>query len=625
MADRPVPGVAGATLACLFLLVPLPSAAFKGAEHRQLSNLALELALEHVSSDHRALSAALRLELLSPSKLEDRLSFGDLTRAVDFVFHAEKLVPNHQDCGTQLAIPSVCEVCDRSPSSEACDHGILEETERRLRTKRVRYLNRLLAAHRNQSHFDRGAMRKYNTLHDLALEQASSAALRSSAPSATGFAVALRTEAVALHFLEDFFSAGHAATRRGTHEDIASLSLHNRFNRRGLEAAIGRHWRESRLLETARRMAANGGLTVARRSGEDDALGLDSTHPGAPAGLLQDLEPRFYGDGALSTASGRPQLEFLLLAATHSILEVLEAGGVSSTPPSTAQVPGQAAADSRRMRLCYRGWSAEPEAKGLGFRIFQRVKNTAGAEAVRDWPDLGSTCRPWAAALLSASRDEEGPPCWKGVLGDRPAAGAQAAVVLGVYPHPACPEVVAPNGEGYVHWTPGLSLGSAVVRSRDSEVGVRAELDVLLSSVTPAGVHKREGGSVSAETFLQGESSERFLAQLFFVGLSYEERSELESFGASYGGQIPWVWGRLHVNQYLRWDVGLARYRAPHLDSIKPRLGLRYGAGLGFLFLEVGVERAHENDRQAHLEWTTRYSLGLRAQYPLPALGRRPR
>ncbi|HYC59864.1 MAG TPA: hypothetical protein VEK79_09890 [Thermoanaerobaculia bacterium] len=88
-------------------------------------------------------------------------------------------------------------------------------------------LRRWMALHKNVQHFQKDALDAWWARHDAALRKAEGC------PSC-----ALREEALALHYLQDFFSVGHLATPRRNMHDAAAAHLHDHFNRVGLPFRI---------------------------------------------------------------------------------------------------------------------------------------------------------------------------------------------------------------------------------------------------------------------------------------------------------------------------------------------------------------------------------------------------
>ncbi|MCU1348057.1 MAG: hypothetical protein JWO56_1087, partial [Acidobacteria bacterium] len=184
-----------------------PLQAFSGPEHRDLSNAALRLAVLHARAGFpdecakRASPCARMLDVaydLSEGAIEPLHTFGDLTRAVDLFQNPDILT--YEVAWTHL------------------------DERRRL----SRWLLQGLALHRNRAHFQVEALNAYARYHDQAIVFG-----RRHEPRR-----ALYSEAVALHFLQDFFAAGHFVTPRGGFHDAVAASLHDRYNIDGVDVAV---------------------------------------------------------------------------------------------------------------------------------------------------------------------------------------------------------------------------------------------------------------------------------------------------------------------------------------------------------------------------------------------------
>src|SRR5436305_890184 len=175
-----------------FLLIAAGGEAFEWFEHRELSNAALLAGKLGVPPG--AMSPAMAREVDARSGGD--VTFGDVTLAVDWFRNPDSLL----DRDTVAA---------------------------NIRRRRHNLVKRGLAAHHNADHFQASALSEWRTYHARAV---------AAAPDAP--ATALLAEAVALHFLQDFFAAGHVVTpRRGMH-DAAAGHLHDRFNRLGVAFAL---------------------------------------------------------------------------------------------------------------------------------------------------------------------------------------------------------------------------------------------------------------------------------------------------------------------------------------------------------------------------------------------------
>jgi len=179
-----------AAFACFLFVLALPAAAFNPEEHRRVSNEAVRLEKGE---------AAIELPNVLADLLDEKskYSFGDVTLAVDWF----------------------------------TDPNDLFETDRyrgALDGRRRNFVLRGYAVYRNSTHFQRKALEQWSAHHEAAIEHS-----KQNRPGE-----ALLREAIALHYLQDFFSAGHVVTPRAKmHSSVAGL-LHDRYNERGVPFLI---------------------------------------------------------------------------------------------------------------------------------------------------------------------------------------------------------------------------------------------------------------------------------------------------------------------------------------------------------------------------------------------------
>jgi hypothetical protein len=264
--------------------VPFSAEAFSGREHRDIANAALSLALLHVRSNQPANCGdaagpcapvlAVGAELLHP--VAPLHSFGDLTRAVDWFQGPEIL------------------------TYEVAWHHVDQ------RRKLSRLILHGLALHRNRAHFQVEALNSYARFHDQAIVFARH----------HNETRALYSEAVALHFLHDFFAAGHFVTPRSGFQDAVAGSLHDKYNIEGVDVAVNipkvGPWKQ--LVDELHDMPFHGDLFTIDANDVDAFKAVDGK------------SFRAGGDECLTQISAQRVL--LVLASAESLVEVLE----STTP-----------------------------------------------------------------------------------------------------------------------------------------------------------------------------------------------------------------------------------------------------------------------------------------------------
>lgn len=233
------------TLVLLLAWVPSIANAFTGKEHASMADRALETA-RRLARPSRGMEDAI------DNLKKSQWTFGKVVTGVDWFQTAD-----------DLADPEI--------------------KDNALRWRRWNILMRGMAAHHNSRHFQREALQTWAFHHNNAIEFA----------KARKFDRALLSEAVALHYLQDFFSAGHAVTpRRGMH-DAAAGDLHDHFGEIGVKFII---------------------------DPSVDLLGPLS--PSAEQRSSYRAIERLYGDGKLGANAG--QELFVEALTVHSIVEVLD-------------------------------------------------------------------------------------------------------------------------------------------------------------------------------------------------------------------------------------------------------------------------------------------------------------
>lgn len=255
--------------------------AFSGPEHHDLSNLALKTALASGkgSKEIRGIAES----LLTSSDKEG--TFGDLVKAVDSFSHPyERLTA--KDAWTAIS----------KRSSKLIFH--------------------LLALHRNSAHFQYGAVSEYAKIHGSAIEAACA--------SPDNAWLALYTEAVALHFLQDSLASGHLVTPRSGMTDAVAGSLHDRINRVGAQVEIAPNDPEKWVewLATLKKAQVGAPLsTVVKPAVTVSELEIDAMIAEVRGGA----RVRFFGDDYLNTSEASIQKLAILLLSIQSIADVLDA------------------------------------------------------------------------------------------------------------------------------------------------------------------------------------------------------------------------------------------------------------------------------------------------------------
>lgn len=326
--------------AILLFLLANGASAFSGPEHRDATEIAIRVALQATKDDPSVSPAmreiAERLLVAGP----EGYALADVTVAVDW-FQGPGIL-----------------------SDETIAFRYMAQRKRQLIWK-------LLAAHEDREHFQKAALDSYAAFHDRALDS-----------SRRGkFARALFSEAVALHYLEDFLAAGHVVTPRTGFHDVVSASLHDRYNSKGVKALVPNREAWKPLLDAMVAIVPQQFSTVCLSQADVDAFRLSSS---------ETIPMR--GDDHLQT--NIEQKVLLILLAARSMQEVLE----SSNAPTTEY-----------LRPCYEPRSGRGSGKFPDHQSIQNV--TGGFELVKGdvaWPRvLGGCNAPGGVKLLEYMLKED--------------------------------------------------------------------------------------------------------------------------------------------------------------------------------------------------------------------------
>lgn len=556
-------------LLCLFLTCPWifnagRADAYGSEEHKVLSDLALEIALEMrqaaLGESQRQQLRALLLgcgdctvdERLRALK---RVDFGQLAASPDSLFHPERMVkadgqiaaPSPPRCGKgALAAPS-----DFVPSF-ANDSQVYQATQDRLQIKLRRRVNRLLALHQNVAHFEACAADQYNQLHGLAMERAASRRDK----EGLGLLVPLLTEAIALHFLQDSFPPGHYLTPRTHTPDLIARSMHQYNNRVGETVAAT----DSPVLSEI--LAALESTTAGRPH-------LDKFHisPSEVVALRQRLPAsvEFHGDDAFirkgvvwpQGPSGKDEFLLMVVATTRSILDVLDAG-----------LPATAGIQEGKTRLDFQPWRApaDPEYTSLITPDDKRLER----------PRLN---------LRWGKLTQEG-----AIFGYQ--GGAQKDV------------------DRFGDLKPEVTASFLYGEGGAASLGERVELGFVGGLPGSGDIENLDSPTKEPFTdwlgFIQGFSDS--------LQGSFERWTDYRAYGVSILA-LPLVTrtSKIHANFYMGVELGMKRYESTGVQTDRFFWGGRAGLGIAILFLDFGFQNGHRIDPSGKVREGRAYSLGVRA------------
>lgn len=304
----------------LAFVVPRQVCAFENYEHRHLGDLALRIAVDYAqvrkekdpiaywqkSFDERceALEFAVRQFYRDaqghtcPSVAPDAPSYGDLVSLVDNFPYPHKLFDAAHETLSD-GIPDSFEELNQYMLAEGSDRFTV---------------NLAKASSNNELHFQVAAINAMVTLHREAIALA-----RNDKPFA-----ALASNALADHFLHDFFSPGHITVNRDNSHDAIALGMHDTVNRIGANFLIYSEKWERDLLPIFDFIASH--HVVERGAYSFDIKGKGPTVQETLVFLDEFRHDHsaiyLYGDDRLSQ-NPRQQL-FMLLVAVRGLLDLLE-------------------------------------------------------------------------------------------------------------------------------------------------------------------------------------------------------------------------------------------------------------------------------------------------------------
>jgi hypothetical protein len=197
-------------LVLIAALMPSASPAFESEEHEKLGNVAFIAALAYFRQTHPDRKSeheeAARL-IGRPGADRSRsgeLSYGDVIACVDYFLHPERLLAEPWRAGRSSARPG----------------GLPRPDENLLDLVSCRGMGNAFfqATHHNQSHFQYDALMSYRLYHLAAI---------AIARDEKSLFAALVTNAIADHYLHDFFAPGHVFTARDQLTDVPATALHD--------------------------------------------------------------------------------------------------------------------------------------------------------------------------------------------------------------------------------------------------------------------------------------------------------------------------------------------------------------------------------------------------------------
>lgn len=303
-------------VAVLLASTPRQTCAFESDEHEKLGNIAFHLALEYFRENHpdreKVYEAARALDgrpgkYASDTKPYGIASYGDLIACVDYFLSPEKILTDSWKRGRGSRGPGGLPAAgDKVLELDDC-HGWFGNAF-------------FQATHNNHAHFQYNVLMSYRMYHVAAI---------SLARDEKAFFAALVTNAIADHYLHDFFAPGHIYTRRDGLTDVPATALHDIRNKRGADF-VPEHFASESMKCLIDFICQGSVKDCWIRDGLDLAMLAEKSDGGDVATALTELidgqTVRLKGDYALWEAGpdGLRQRVLMLLIQARSVLDVLE-------------------------------------------------------------------------------------------------------------------------------------------------------------------------------------------------------------------------------------------------------------------------------------------------------------
>lgn len=319
---------------CSLLLVSSHAMAFVGCEHEILGNLSVEIAHEYsvfvLSSEalsdqlsskqkSRFVTASDTLKMLQNSNLltnNDLETYGGINKAVDYVLYPLKILEAWSSEKTKGNLPT-----------ESAELNLdFAENSRKARS-----------AHVNDAHFQGHLLNSYVRHHRSAVLEAHYVGGSDDTEVEKQLFGAFVLNALADHYLQDFFAPGHIVTPRENFHDSFAMGWHDHYNRKGVSFELTENWIETAGIGQFCKKENIGCLEhhvdnlLTRRFGVSTKL-PKSVHLHGDGGLF-DCD-RNDAEQVATIRNGRyEQLKLMLIAQAQSILDVISSFVFSQSRP----------------------------------------------------------------------------------------------------------------------------------------------------------------------------------------------------------------------------------------------------------------------------------------------------
>ena len=203
------------------LSIPASILAFEGDEHRDISNLAFQIAIDYNCPEEAITNSIIinkcqhvRAASSSLANKKAEFSYGIINELVDYMHYPEQIFEHFN---YDISYPS----SNMAEGPEHLNRHVLSIRENRL--SRLALFDYLSASSHNERHFQDALMQTMHYLHKSAVTDAQKGHIYN----------ALVKNALSDHYLNDFFAPGHITTARENSHDTVALAMHDRANKAG--------------------------------------------------------------------------------------------------------------------------------------------------------------------------------------------------------------------------------------------------------------------------------------------------------------------------------------------------------------------------------------------------------
>ena len=325
-----------AIIVSLSVAMPIAGFAFESQEHREMGTIAIGVAklyAGHLESQGDSIppEAGAAIDAFSAENVPlngplDGALYGYLVECVDFFLYPEKMLAHGWRVSSETEDKTT--MGDEGLPDGKGSHLVSSDLVKECDKQGAAYMQ---ASHNNHAHFQQDLMMSLRLWHFMAVALAQ---------QEHNYYGALFLNAIADHYLHDFFAPGHIVTPRDRLTDLPATATHDLANQMG---AVFVPTPTPEIEDVLRFLCAQttDGEAAGRDCVEPPGLGdllrrkgrklqIDGLQKHVPA-LLRHRRVLFRGDGFLGAEEQGPQRVLLLAVQVASILDVLRGKNTFTT------------------------------------------------------------------------------------------------------------------------------------------------------------------------------------------------------------------------------------------------------------------------------------------------------